>query len=268
MAFRRDPRLWARGWYCMAVQGDTEKQVTINNGFRLLTSFAKYPMSIAALRARASRVYGGLAYRRQIAEYFGTTVQPRLNVGCGHNTLEGWMNVDLHGGRHGSIFMDASRRWPLPNNAFDAILCEHLIEHLPKDVGLHLLVEAFRVLKPSGKIRVVTPDLNAMARLILDPSTPEHCQYLHFVAEFHGKPQISNCDAVNYIFYWYGHRYIYTVEELTRHFRAVGFGELVETRAGRPVHEIFRWAEGHPNFMGLENDAMEAFALEAVKPAT
>lgn len=234
----------------------------------LLTSFAKYPVSIPTLRALASRVYGRLAHRRQIAEYFGTTIQPRLNVGCGYNALEGWMNVDLHGGRHGSIFMDASRRWPLPNNAFDAILCEHLIEHLPKDVGLRLLVEAFRVLKPSGRIRVVTPDLRAMARLILDPSTSEHRQYLDSVAEFHGKSQISDCDAVNYIFYCYGHRYIYTVEELTRHFREVGFGEVVETRAGYPRHEIFHAAEGHPNFIGLENDALEAFALEAVKPQT
>jgi hypothetical protein len=33
-----------------------------------------------------------------------------------------------------------------------------------------------------------------------------------------------------------------------------------------PLHETFHGVEGHPNFMGLENDAFEAFALEAAKP--
>jgi predicted SAM-dependent methyltransferase len=215
-------------------------------------------MSIPSVRAIIKRVYGRLAYRHQIAAYLAASEQPRLNLGCGYNTLEGWMNVDLEGGRHGSIYMNATRSWPLPDDTFDAILCEHMIEHLPKELGAQLLVEAFRVLRPGGRIRVVTPDLVAMAKLILDPSRPEFHQYLEFVAKLHGRAQISGCDALNYMFYCYGHKYIYTVEELKQRFRATGFDEVAETRAGQPIHEVFHGAEGHPKFMGLENDAMEA----------
>jgi SAM-dependent methyltransferase len=218
-------------------------------------------------RSLARRTYGRLAYRRQIAAYLSDTGSTRLNLGCGYNVLKGWLNVDLEGGRHGSVFMDASRRWPLPANSFDAILCEHMIEHMPKDVGIHLLAEAFRVLKPRGIIRVVTPDLAVMASLILQPHKAEYASYLRFVGQFHGAPQLGPCDAVNTMFYCYGHRYIYTVDELQGRMQSAGFDEVSVGRAGHPIHEIFRGAEGHPNFMGLENDALEAFALEAVKPA-
>jgi ubiquinone/menaquinone biosynthesis C-methylase UbiE len=176
------------------------------------------------------------------------------------------MNVDLTGGRHGSIYMNAARRFPLPDDTFDAILCEHLIEHLPEKDGLSLLREALRVLKPGGRIRVVTPDLESLAQLCQSEPTGVGAEYVAFVAKLHGRPAITPGEALNYIFYDYGHRHIYTVAKLRRVLEGVGFADVTESRAGYPVHPIFRGAEGHPNFMGLENDAFEAFALEAVKP--
>lgn len=223
-------------------------------------------MITKSIRKGGRYVYGRAAQTTQIARYFRQFKQPRLNVGCGHNVLHGWLNVDLQGGRHGTVFMDATRRWPFDEKSFDAILCEHTIEHMPKDAGAHLLAEALRVLRPGRRIRVVTPDLGAMARLILDPLRPECREYLHFVASFRGKAEISTCDALNYLFYSYGHKYIYTVDELAQVVRLAGFDNIVETRAGHPLHETFHGVEGHPNFMGLENDAFEAFALEAAKP--
>jgi predicted SAM-dependent methyltransferase len=180
-------------------------------------------MSLTNIRRLARWVYRRLAYRNQISAYLRASEQPRLNLGCGQNILPGWMNVDLEGGRHGSIFMDATRPWPLPDNTFDAILCEHMIEHVPKDTGRHILSEGFRVLKPTARIRVVTPDLSSMAQLILDPMCPAFNSYLKFVAAFHSKSHISSGDAINYLFYHYGHRYIYTTAELRRHFEEVGF---------------------------------------------
>jgi ubiquinone/menaquinone biosynthesis C-methylase UbiE len=162
--------------------------------------------------------------------------------------------------------MDASRHWPIPNNVFDAILCEHLIEHLPKESGKHLLLEASRVLKPKGHLRVVTPDISSLAKLTLGSACPTIDAYLRFVAAFHNRNTISPTDAVNYLFYDYGHRYIYSVAELKQHFEAAGFIHIRETRAGHPYSTLFHGAEGHPNFMGLENDAFEAFGLEGSKP--
>lgn len=107
---------------------------------------AGWPRSLALARMLglvkgiAKSAYGRLACRRQIAEYLRTTTAPRLNLGCGYNPLPKWLNVDIEGGRHGTVFMDANHRWPLPDTTFDAILCEHMIEHLcmlAKDILLN-----------------------------------------------------------------------------------------------------------------------------------
>jgi SAM-dependent methyltransferase len=224
-------------------------------------------MALALAKATAKKVLGRLTQASQIEAYLKDNPYPKLNIGCGYNVVPGWMNVDLTGGRGGTIFMDALKTFPVPEGTFDAILCEHMVEHLPKEAGPVLAREAFRALKPGGRMRIVTPDLENMARLALDSSTPQARRYLEFVAGVHGRETITGADALNYIFYEYGHRHIYTVASLTAVMREAGFTEIVETRAGHPAAEVFLGAEGHSNFMGAENNATEAFALEARKPS-
>jgi SAM-dependent methyltransferase len=224
-------------------------------------------MAIAQVKALARKIYGPLATPSQIRAFLAQPGPLRLNIGCGHNALPGWLNVDLEGGRHGTTYMDALRPYPLPDNALDAILCEHLIEHLPVEGGQFLLKEAHRVLKPGGAIRVVTPDLMSLARMCVNGPGEAEQRYLDFVAKLHGRGSIVPSDALNYIFYEYGHRHIYTVDRLRDAMMAAGFTDIMESRAAHPHREIFIGAEGHPGFMGAENDATEAFALEGVKPA-
>jgi predicted SAM-dependent methyltransferase len=221
---------------------------------------------IRSARALTKAIYARLAAPGQIRAYLAESPSPRLNVGCGHNVVRGWMNIDHSGGRHGTIFMDATRPLPLPDDKFDAILCEHLIEHLPEADGRSLIRNLLKVLKPGGRIRIVTPDLESLAQLcVSSPNAAASC-YLDFVAKLHGRAEITPGDALNYIFYEYGHRHIYTRTKLRHLLEETGFTNVTEGRAGSPLHPIFDGAEGHPQFMGLENDAFEAFALEARKP--
>jgi SAM-dependent methyltransferase len=223
---------------------------------------------VPSARALAKAVYVRLAAPRQVQQYLAQSGSPRLNIGCGYNVLPGWMNVDLAGGRRGTIYMDATRRLTLPNDTFDAVLCEHLIEHLPEADGRHLVEEILRVLKPGGRVRIVTPDLESLARLCTSPPDPAGSRYLAFVAELHRRPKITPGDALNYIFYEYGHRHIYTIAKLRKVLEETGFAQIGESRAGKTLDRIFDGAEGHPQFMGEENDAFEAFGLEASKPTS
>jgi len=223
-------------------------------------------MSIALAKSLARKMYGPLAAGSQIKAFLAGPGPHRLNLGCGHHALAAWLNVDLEGGRRGTTYMDALRPYPLPDNSLDAILCEHLIEHLPSEGGKYLLGEAYRVLKPGGAIRIVTPDLESLARMCVNEPNEAERRYLDFVAKLHGRKAIEPSDALNYIFYEYGHRHIYTAKRLSEAMTAAGFVEITESRAAHPQREIFIGAEGHPGFMGTENDATEAFALEGVKP--
>lgn len=48
---------------------------------------------------------------------------------------------------------------PYPDGSFDVIYCNHVMEHFTPDEGLAFLHELKRVLKSSGRIRLVVPDL-------------------------------------------------------------------------------------------------------------
>lgn len=81
-----------------------------------------------------------------------------LNVGCGHDYIEGWINID------GDINVDPDYvveldskdvRFPFEDNSMDLIYACHILEHihhLPE-----LKREFARVLKPGGAMLVVAP---------------------------------------------------------------------------------------------------------------
>lgn len=109
----------------------------------------------------------------------------KLNLGCGSQTPNGWVNVDYALGAwiaklpvfslinkvfriinidwSDEIFMhDLRKRFPWKDNSVNIIYSSHTLEHLSKTEGLNFLRECYRVLKPNGIIRIVVPDLKAI----------------------------------------------------------------------------------------------------------
>lgn len=214
---------------------------------------ALYPLSVLK-RVTASS---------EIRRYMKNDGPKMLNVGAQTNAPAGWLNVDLLP-FPGITFMNATERWPLSDESIDAILCEHMIEHVTKEQGQFVLMEAYRVAKKGAPIRVVTPDLRSFAKLALDPDDPDAQIYVRFIQ---GRfPHMSPHDIVNNNFYGYGHRYIYSSDELARALYNVGFDDIKESRGGFPNHPVFNDVEGHPKIVGIKPNAFEAFAVEAIKP--
>ncbi len=203
-----------------------------------------------------------LSARRDIRGYLKRAAYKKLNIGAQSNVLAGWLNVDLFPFPR-AVYMDATRRWPLPDDTFKALLCEHMIEHVSKPEAQFVLDEAYRVAARGAVVRVVTPDIKSFARLALDQDAPGAATYAEFVRSRHSG--VSQCDIVNMIFYGYGHRYIYSPEELAEMMRKAGFVDVEESRGSYPLDPVFNDAEGHPRLLGPEQNAFEAFALEARK---
>src|SRR5262245_54774413 len=73
-----------------------------------------------------------------------------LQIGAQTVHLKNWFNTDLDPREEGMYYVDATQPLPFPDNSFDFVFSEHMIEHIPFAAGLELLRECRRVLKPSG----------------------------------------------------------------------------------------------------------------------
>lgn len=204
--------------------------------------------------------------RREIKNYMRQTNSPKLNIGCGKNILPGWLNADLHP-IFEAVWMNAAEMSRHNDNIYTACLCEHMIEHVPKPSGRRFVEEIFRVLRPGGLLRVVTPDLSAMSRIVLEPEARESAEYLAAIQNPETS-DLSACDAVNDIFYSHGHRYIYTIVEMSALLEEAGFTDLQVMRGGRYIHRVFDGVDGHPKVSGARKNEIQAFAIEAQKSAS
>lgn len=92
------------------------------------------------------------------------SVSSLLNLGCGGRYRPGWVNVDYTSTGEGVIAANLAKGIPFPDESFDVVYHSHLLEHFQKIAAAEFLRECFRVLKPNGVIRVVVPDLEAIAR--------------------------------------------------------------------------------------------------------
>lgn len=77
----------------------------------------------------------------------------KLQLGCGGNLLDGWLNTDL-APVVDAYFLDAAQPFPFRDDAMDFVFAEHLIEELALDVIFKMFKEVHRVLKIGGVIRL------------------------------------------------------------------------------------------------------------------
>jgi predicted SAM-dependent methyltransferase len=121
------------------------------------------PARRSALSALAWEIEAPLARLVQ----HGPPPGPRkLNLGCGDVRPDGWLNADFATARWviqrrqwPQWSFDATRRWPCPDDYFDAIHCEHVLEHFPYADGIAMLEQCLRTLRPGGVLRLSVPDV-------------------------------------------------------------------------------------------------------------
>jgi len=89
----------------------------------------------------------------------------KLQLGCGRNILNSWLNSDLHKTEKEIIPINATDTLPFENATFNYIFPEHLVEHIEYYECIELLKECFRILKTDGKISIATPNMKFLIEL-------------------------------------------------------------------------------------------------------
>jgi predicted SAM-dependent methyltransferase len=142
------------------------------------------------------------------------------------------------------------------------VYADNVIEHVPLDGGRALLSEAFRVLQPGGRIRLVTPDVERCAEVYLERGDLARAQLdAHRGAGIRVEHHV---DILRAVFVDYEHRdgYAWDFESLSAELEAAGF---------TGVRRCELQESSDPVLSGLESrvlpvDRVTMLALEAERP--
>lgn len=222
----------------------------------------------ALLHGRAAIEYarkGHIVRRRRLRAYLGSTSEPKLHIGSGPVSLEGWLNTDIV---NGDVYLDMTRPMPFPDASFQYVFGEHVIEHISEPAGSALCAELWRVTAPDGVVRLTTPDLRKLIALYNDRNeTIARAEYAEFLAGITGKTYDQPCRLLNDYLRLWGHRYVYDEPDLTDKLRRAGFRKVARVESGHSEHAALREIERHGARFGAlawENRA-EAMCLEATR---
>jgi predicted SAM-dependent methyltransferase len=115
-------------------------------------------------------------------ERFDPTRYPdKLNLGCGWDIREGYLNVDLHDFHKPDLVADVTKLDMLPSGAYDEIIAQDVLEHLPRQSTVEVLREWSRLLRVGGKLHLRVPSVVDLAELMKLPENQTISQQELFV---------------------------------------------------------------------------------------
>lgn len=137
-----------------------------------------------------------------------------------------FLNVDKYLFPQVDLAFDITKPFPIPSGVIAEIVSFATLEHLRRDEGEHVLRECFRVLRPGGTIRVVTPDIEAIARMVLEGGDSTVINQ-HLFGKFKSRetelPDLHKC--------------LLPAREMIDLMQKIGFTSVTQLHVGIPLHD-------------------------------
>jgi predicted SAM-dependent methyltransferase len=211
----------------------------------------------------------------------------RLNVGCGPTPTSGWINLDnspsiilsrapdfflrllsgvgflnpdqlhlVHTARRSGIIRATATRLPFEPATVDVVYSSHMLEHLDRGRSRQFLLEAHRVIRPGGWLRIVVPDLERPVREYTSSGDADALieRLLLAMPKAYGRHAV-----VQRLVGFRGHRWMYDSRSLARLIESCGFCNV----------DIVEPGETHvpdPGELDLREREDESIYAEAQKP--
>jgi predicted SAM-dependent methyltransferase len=207
--------------------------------------------------------------RSKIKVYFKQNNTKKLQLGSHSTVIPGWLSSDIIPIGKDCIYLDATKKFPFKNNQWDYIYCEHMIEHISWEEGCNMLSESFRILKPGGKIRLATPNLEVFTDMYVNGSDGISKEYMIWMTDrfMKGVDIYKPIFVLNTIFRNWYHKFLYDEELLTVALNKAGFVDVKRVEYGQSNDENYKNLEQHGKNMGKVDMAkFESLIGEAVKP--
>lgn len=173
-----------------------------------------------------------------------------INLACGDKLcrVAGWINADHNPSTKDVVKVNLLKPLPFQDNTFDVVYHSQFIEHLPEDKASVFMRECYRILKPNGVLRVVTPDLQNQA-----------AEYLRNLQAVLHSP---NDEGVRLRYEWIR---LEMLDQLTRH---TSGGDMVRflMLSGRNIHDYLyqRMGRSGENLIPALEDKQKAVSIKDV----
>ena len=171
----------------------------------------------------------------------------KLNLGAGYYPLDGWINIDNGDGVYYPapandqiVRLDVFQALGLTQDeSIEYITSEQFFEHFTRQDGLRLMQECFRVLMPSGVMRLQVPDLEMVIGLYRNElefadwetvQLPHRLKHIDGTTDAYGKlmPGESYTPAmmINNGFHMDGHKFLYDYQTISQSLSLAGFMKI------------------------------------------
>ena len=184
-----------------------------------------------------------------------------LDLGCGQNTHDNFINLDYDWHPKIDLCWDLSRGIPLPDQSLRGVFTEHCLEHFTLPIAEGIICEIHRVLMPGGRVRIIVPDAEVYLTGYTDRLRHQSDTLLPFETENAYKGIVDPILVVNGVFYLgrdhpAGHRFIYDFNFLNKLLLHCGFSQT--TRAS--------FMNGGDKTLLIDSQwrAMESLYIEAI----
>jgi predicted SAM-dependent methyltransferase len=97
----------------------------------------------------------------------------KLNLGCGFDLRDGYVNVDFQAFHKPDLVADVRELSMLPSGWFEEILAQDVLEHLPRLDTPKALVEWNRLLCVNGLLYLRMPNIVGLAELLVSPENAD-----------------------------------------------------------------------------------------------
>jgi predicted SAM-dependent methyltransferase len=158
-----------------------------------------------------------------------------LNVACGPQVLEGFLNIDLLPCANDVVAWDCRRSVPVGDGKAAGIRAEQFVEHLETREELpEFLADCRRALRPGGVLRIIVPDAARYLKAYCEPDLSGFSELQR--TEKFPDDLPTRMDLVNHVFHqWHEHRWAYDFETLTHRLRSAGFTRVQQMQYGVSV---------------------------------
>jgi len=181
----------------------------------------------------------------------------KLNLGCWHRHIPGWVHVDLCDMPHIdykssiddlSMFADASA---------SLIYSSHSFEYFDRQQAVLVLAEWRRVLRPGGTLRLCVPDFDALLQVYAKTG-----ELARILGPLFGRMEIDTEEGPKTLY----HKTVYNFADLETLLTENGFGDVRRYDWQKTIHKDYDdHSQAYFPHMDKENGLLISLNIEATK---